>query len=51
MIGHKPEVGPVIIEEYEGTAVVPPGWIFFRDETDSIIIDDMALFSQREDYK
>lgn len=34
-----PSEGPMIIEEYEGTAVVPPGWRAARDASGSVVIE------------
>ena len=44
-IGSRPEKGPFVIEEYEGTAVVPPGWTVRRDDTGTIIIEAMGTAS------
>ena len=38
-IGPEPMAGPVIIEEYEGTAVVPPDATVRLDERGSLIIE------------
>lgn len=34
-----PVAGPLIVEEYEGTTVVPPAATVFRDRFDNIVID------------
>ncbi|TGS17734.1 hydantoinase/oxoprolinase family protein [Mesorhizobium sp. M2E.F.Ca.ET.209.01.1.1] len=33
------QAGPVIVEEYEGTTVVPPDASVFRDEFDNLVVD------------
>ena len=38
-IGKDARSGPIIIEEYEGTAVVPPGWTVRSDEVANVIIE------------
>ena len=35
----EPAAGPMVIEEYEGTIVVPPGATAWLDETGSVVID------------
>jgi N-methylhydantoinase A len=37
-LGAEPLAGPLVIEEYEGTAVVPPDCKAFRDPTGNIVI-------------
>ena len=34
-----PSDGPIIVEEYDSTVVVPPGWRAWRDGQDNIVID------------
>jgi len=38
-LGVDPRDGPIIVEEYDSTVVVPPGWRAWRDGQDNIIID------------
>ena len=38
-LGSAPRPGPLIIEEYEGTTIVPPGTTAHRDAAGNIIID------------
>lgn len=38
-IARSRQAGPIIVEEYEGTTVVPPGATVFRDEFDNLVID------------
>ncbi len=33
-----PTPGPLIVEEYDSTVVVPPGWQAARDDRDNIIL-------------
>jgi N-methylhydantoinase A len=35
--------GPMVIEDYDATTVVPPGWFAHMDENGSIIIDEYGL--------
>lgn len=34
--------GPLIVEEYDATTVVPPGWSIRRDERNNLLVTDMA---------
>ena len=38
-LSRDPRDGPIIIEEYDSTVVVPPGWRAWRDLQDNIVID------------
>jgi N-methylhydantoinase A len=38
MLAGGPREGPLIIEEYEGTTVVPPGWLAWLDTHANIVI-------------
>lgn len=38
-VGQYNQEGPLIIEEYEGTAVIPPGWRYRRDDADNLVIE------------
>jgi N-methylhydantoinase A len=44
-LGEKPRQGPLVIEEYEGTVVVPPDATAARDADGNILID-LAVFTQ-----
>ena len=42
-IGAAPEPGPLLVDEYDTTVVVPPGWTVRRDEaTESLILERAA---------
>ncbi len=41
-IGTEPCPGPLIVEEYDATTVVPPGWGIHRDERNNLLITNMA---------
>jgi N-methylhydantoinase A len=38
-LSRDPRDGPIIVEEYDSTIVVPPGWRASRDGQDNIVID------------
>ncbi|MDX8499039.1 hydantoinase/oxoprolinase family protein [Mesorhizobium sp. VK4C] len=38
-IPREKQAGPIIVEEYEGTTVVPPDASVFRDEFDNLVLD------------
>ncbi|MBI3978185.1 MAG: hypothetical protein HY331_08375 [Chloroflexi bacterium] len=38
-VGPDPVAGPVIVEEYDATTVVPPGWTVRRDDLDNLILE------------
>ena len=38
-LGKEPRNGPLVVEEYEGTTVVPPDATAFKDRLDNIVID------------
>ncbi|MDP6389560.1 MAG: hydantoinase/oxoprolinase family protein [Alphaproteobacteria bacterium] len=38
-LSRDPRDGPIIVEEYDSTVVVPPGWRAWRDPQDNIVID------------
>ena len=38
-LGGESFAGPLIVEEYDSTIVVPPGWRAWRDPQDNIVID------------
>jgi N-methylhydantoinase A len=38
-VGSEPRPGPLIVEEYDATTVVPPGWRARRDEAETIILE------------
>ncbi len=42
-IGTEPCPGPLIVEEYDATTVVPPGWSIHRDERNNLLIMEMAV--------
>ena len=35
-----PQDGPIIVEEYDSTVVIPPGWRVWRDLQDNILIEN-----------
>ena len=35
-----PQDGPIIVEEYDSTVVIPPGWRVWRDPQDNILIEN-----------
>ena len=37
-IGTEPEPGPLLVDEYDTTVVVPPGWSARRDESTASLI-------------
>jgi len=41
-IDTKPCPGPLIVEEYDATTVVPPGWSIHREERNNLLIMDLA---------
>ncbi len=38
-LSNTPQQGPLIVEEFEGTTVIPPDAVAHRDESDNIVID------------
>src|SRR5262249_25566810 len=38
-VGHTARKGPLIVEEYDATTVVPPGWSIHRDSRDNLLIE------------
>ncbi len=38
-LSRSPRPGPLVIEEYDATIVVPPGALAWRDDFDNVIID------------
>jgi len=32
-------VGPLVVEEYDATTLVPPGWRIRRDDRDNLLIE------------
>jgi len=41
-VGAEPCPGPLIVEEYDATTVVPPGWSIQRDHRNNLLITDLA---------
>ena len=42
-LGELPEPGPLLVDEYDTTVVVPPGWSARRDaKTETLVLDDGA---------
>ena len=35
----QPAAGPLIVEEYDATTLVPPGWTLRRDPLDNLILE------------
>jgi N-methylhydantoinase A len=38
-VGSRPIPGPAIVEEYDATTVVPPGYVIWRDEADNLVLE------------
>jgi N-methylhydantoinase A len=38
-LGDKPTAGPLIVEEYDSTAVVPPGWTAHRTPIGFMVLE------------
>jgi N-methylhydantoinase A len=38
-VGPEPIAGPLIVEEYDATTVVPPGWAIRRDGADNLVVE------------
>ena len=38
-LGEEPREGPLVVEEYDTTIVVPPGWRASRDGWNNILVD------------
>jgi len=38
-LGERPQAGPLIVEEWDTTAVVPPGWTVRRDRLNNIVLE------------
>jgi N-methylhydantoinase A len=38
-VGADPIVGPIIVEEYDATTIVPPGFSIRRDEANNLILE------------
>jgi N-methylhydantoinase A len=35
----QPSAGPLIVDEYDATVVVPPGWLVRRDEAANLVLE------------
>lgn len=42
LLDDQPRKGPLIIEEYEGTTIVPPDWQAWRDVYNNVVIDQIT---------
>ena len=41
-VGGAASPGPLIVEEYDATTVVPPGWLIRRDQRNNLVITPAA---------